>query len=64
MGCIPPMCEFLTVVDSDIVQVALNALENILKAGEKCNTRPNPYAILIEECSGKVPLTIISDIYL
>lgn len=52
VGCIPPMCEFLTVVDSDIVQVALNALENILKAGEKCNTRPNPYAILIEECSG------------
>lgn len=51
-GCIPPMCEFLTVVDSDIVQVALNGLENILKVGEKCNTRPNPYAILIEECTG------------
>lgn len=52
VGCIPPMCDFLTVVDSDIVQVALNALENILKAGEKFNTRPNPYAILIEECGG------------
>uniref|UniRef100_A0A0K8TSX9 Importin subunit alpha n=1 Tax=Tabanus bromius TaxID=304241 RepID=A0A0K8TSX9_TABBR len=51
-GCIPPMCDFLTVVDSDIVQVALNALENILKAGEKFNTRPNPYAMLIEECAG------------
>lgn len=47
------MCDFLTVVDSDIVQVALNALENILKAGEKFTARPNPYAMAIEECSGK-----------
>uniref|UniRef100_A0A1A9X113 IBB domain-containing protein n=1 Tax=Glossina brevipalpis TaxID=37001 RepID=A0A1A9X113_9MUSC len=52
VGCIPPMCEFLTVVDSDIVQVALNALENILKAGEKFSARPNPYAMAIEECGG------------
>ncbi|XP_043647074.1 importin subunit alpha-7 [Drosophila teissieri] len=52
VGCVPPMCDFLTVVDSDIVQVALNALENILKAGEKFQTRPNPYAITIEECGG------------
>ncbi|CAD7003352.1 importin subunit alpha-7 [Ceratitis capitata] len=52
VGCIPPMCDFLTVVDSDIVQVALNALENILKAGEKFAARPNPYAIAIEECGG------------
>lgn len=47
------MCDFLTVVDSDIVQVALNALENILKAGEKFTARPNPYAMAIEECGGK-----------
>ncbi|GBP14625.1 Importin subunit alpha-5 [Eumeta japonica] len=46
------MCDFLTVVDSDIVQVALNALENILKAGEKFTARPNPYAMAIEECGG------------
>lgn len=52
VGCIPPMCDFLTVVDSDIVQVALNALENILKAGQKITTRPNPYAMMIEECGG------------
>lgn len=50
------MCDFLTVVDSDIVQVALNALENILKAGEKFNARPNPYAMAIEECGGKIIL--------
>ncbi|KAH8268818.1 hypothetical protein KR018_010470 [Drosophila ironensis] len=52
VGCVPPMCDFLTVVDSDIVRVALNALENILKAGEKFQARPNPYAITIEECGG------------
>ncbi|KAH8373323.1 hypothetical protein KR009_000621 [Drosophila setifemur] len=52
VGCVPPMCDFLTAVDSDIIQVALNALENILKAGEKFQVRPNPYAITIEECGG------------
>lgn len=51
-GCISPMCDFLTVIDSDIVQVALNAIENILKAGEKFAVRPNPYAMVIEECGG------------
>lgn len=53
VGCIPPMCELLTVVDSQIIQVALNGLENILKAGDLHNTKPNPYAVLIEECYGK-----------
>lgn len=56
IGCVPPMCDFLTVVDSDIVQVALNALENILKAGEKYQVRPNPYAMTIEECGGEFEL--------
>lgn len=51
-GCIPPMCELLTVVDSQIIQVALNGLENILKAGDLDKTKPNPYAVLIEECYG------------
>lgn len=52
-GCIQPICDFLTVIDSDIIQVALNALENILKAGEKFASRENPYAVIIEECGGK-----------
>lgn len=47
------MCQLLTVVDSQIIQVALNGLENILKAGDLHNTKPNPYAVLIEECYGK-----------
>lgn len=53
VGCIPPMCELLNVMDSKIVQVALNGLDNILKAGELHNTKPNPYAVLIEECYGE-----------
>lgn len=47
------MCELLTVVDSQIIQVALNGLENILKAGDLNNSKPNPYAMMIEECYGK-----------
>ncbi|ETN64894.1 importin alpha-7 subunit [Anopheles darlingi] len=51
-GCIPPMCELLTVMDPKIVTVALNGLENILKAGNQQQTKPNPYAVMIEECYG------------
>lgn len=51
------MCELLTVVDSQIIQVALNGLENILKAGDLNNEKPNPYAVLIEECYGACSAT-------
>jgi importin subunit alpha-6/7 len=57
VGCIPPMCDLLTVVDTNIVQVALNGLENILKSGELCCAKPNPYAVLIEECYGEFKIT-------
>lgn len=57
------MCELLTVVDSQIIQVALNGLENILKAGDLHNTKPNPYAVLIEECYGK-SIVFIYDFYI
>lgn len=49
------MCELLTVMDPKIVTVALNGLENILKAGNQHKVKPNPYAVLIEECYGKLP---------
>lgn len=58
VGCIPPMCELLTVADSQIIQVALNGLENILKAGE-LHSKPNPYAVMIEECFGKCQKQLI-----
>ncbi|XP_063238000.1 importin subunit alpha-7 [Bacillus rossius redtenbacheri] len=54
-GCIPPMCDLLTVMDAKIVQVALNGLENILRLGDqdaKAHGCVNPYAVLIEECFG------------
>lgn len=55
-GCIPPLCDLLTVMDAKIVQVALSGLENILKFGQqeaKSSSSPNnPYAVLIEECYG------------
>jgi len=53
-GCIPPMCDLLTVMDAKIVQVALSGLENILRFGEQeaKETGSNPYAVQIEECYG------------
>lgn len=60
LGCIKPLCDLLTVMDSKIVQVALNGLENILRLGEQeakqenNGTGVNPYCSLIEEAYGKV----------
>lgn len=56
-GCIPPLCELLTVMDAKIVSVALNGLENILRLGEqemKTGTTGgvNAYGVMIEECYG------------
>lgn len=54
-GCIPPLCELLTVTDAKIIQVALNGLENILRLGDqdaKAQGSVNQYAVLIEECYG------------
>lgn len=64
VGCIPPMCELLTVVDSQIIQVALNGLENILKAGDQDKTKPNPYAVMIEECYGTYDYIFIKKIWI
>ena len=55
-GCIPPFCELLTVMDTKMVQVALTALQNILRIGEMDSgfTRNcNPYSAMIEECYGQ-----------
>ena len=55
-GCIPPLCDLLTVYDAKIVQLALSGLENILRFGKaeaaNNNSGHNPYANLIEECYG------------
>lgn len=60
LGCIKPLCDLLTVMDSKIVQVALNGLENILRLGEQeakqenNGSGVNPYCSLIEEAYGTV----------
>lgn len=59
LGCIKPLCDLLTVMDSKIVQVALNGLENILRLGEQeakqSGSGINPYCSLIEEAYGTYP---------
>ncbi|KAF4796556.1 Importin subunit alpha-6 [Turdus rufiventris] len=56
LGCTKPLCDLLTVMDSKIVQVALNGLENILRLGEQESKQngigTNPYCALIEEAYG------------
>lgn len=58
LNAIKPMCDLLTVMDSKIVQVSLNGLENILRLGEQeakqNGTGINPYCALIEEAYGTV----------
>jgi len=56
LNAVKPMCDLLTVMDTKIVQVSLNGLENILKLGEQeakqNGTGINPYCALIEEAYG------------
>lgn len=61
LGCIKPLCDLLTLMDSKIVQVALNGLENILRLGEleaKRGGGINPYCALIEEAYGEGSYTL------
>jgi hypothetical protein len=55
-GCIRPLCDLLNSMDNRIIQVSLDALENILKVGEidraRSTSGQNDYAYLIEECGG------------
>jgi importin subunit alpha-1 len=61
-GCIPPLCELLTVADPKIVTIALEGLENILKVGmadAATNGGHNDMARHIAEADG---LTKIEDL--
>eukprot|EP00039_Didymoeca_costata_P025382 m.13138 g.13138 ORF g.13138 m.13138 type:complete len:523 (-) comp4796_c0_seq1:2187-3755(-) len=53
-GCIPPLCNILSVNDAKVTEVALDALENILRVGQNHLTDQgeNPYALMIEEVKG------------
>jgi len=54
-GIIEPMCELLSSSDPKLIMVALDALDNILKNGEreaKDKTGINPYTHKVEACGG------------
>merc|ERR1712166_1626267 len=53
-GCIPPLCNILSVGDHKVLEVALDALDNILRVGADVLTAAgaNPYAVAIEVCGG------------
>jgi len=50
-GVLPPLVEILKCSDPKIVMVALEGIENILKAGES-NSEGNKFADIVEECGG------------
>lgn len=55
-GCIKPLCDLLVVADNKIIEVTLDALENILKMGEldreSRGVSVNENAVFIEEAGG------------
>jgi len=54
-GCIKPLCDLLTCNDPRLVTVALEGIENVLKAGEaesSNNHGSNPYATYVDEAEG------------
>ena len=61
-GCIKPLCDFLlTVMDDKSIQVALDAIDNILKVGEQYRLAAgagavNQYAIDVEDAGGMVTI--------
>jgi len=55
-GCIRPICDLLVAQEPRILNVALEGLENILRAGEEIrmqnNLDSNPYAEFVESANG------------
>lgn len=55
-GCIKPLCDILSVPDVKIIEVALDALESILRVGEEDSKHrvngDNEYAFFIEDAEG------------
>ena len=55
VGCIPPVCRMLSTGDYTVIEIALHALDNILRAGasRQTATDDNLYAIELEACGGR-----------
>ena len=56
IGCIPKICDLLTVQDPRVLLVTLEGLDNILRVGcdiQKVSpTSDNPFVIAVEEANG------------
>lgn len=55
LNIIQPLCDLLGLVDTKIVEVALNGVDNILKVGQadaNITGSQNMYALKVEECGG------------
>ncbi|KAL3927317.1 MAG: hypothetical protein SGPRY_002878 [Prymnesium sp.] len=58
-GCIKPLCDLLTCHDPRLVTVALEGIENVLKAGEvesQQSSSTNPYTTFVDEAEGLAKL--------
>lgn len=60
-GCIKPLCDLLTMMDTKIIQVALDGLDNILKVGEMDRVAGGPggtnqFAQFVEEAGGMLTI--------
>lgn len=60
-GCIKPLCDLLTMMDNKTIQVALDAIDNILKIGEQDRLARGPgayneYAVFVEDAGGMVTI--------
>jgi len=53
-GCIKPLCDLLTCNDPRLVTVALEGIENVLKAGHDISmgVQTNPYTTFVDEAEG------------
>ncbi len=64
-GCIPPLCDLFVSVDHNIIKMALEGVENLLRAGRLLEARQNltrnPCAAAVEACSGLVKLKHLQD---
>lgn len=65
MGCVPPLCELLSCMDSKIVIVSLEAIQAILRVGKKIKETEglpsNPFADLIDQADGTSALEKLQD---
>ncbi|OQR71676.1 importin subunit alpha-4-like [Tropilaelaps mercedesae] len=52
LGVVAPLCNLLTVYDTQVVRVVLNTLHNLLKLSPTTPTRYTPVTDQVEECGG------------